>query len=212
MQLEIEATFIEIVKDELRAKLKTAGATLIRPETFMRRVVFNISQHAFARVRDEGDRVVLTYKNQRNHTITGTEEINVEVSDYSDTIAILKACGLHTKSIEDTYRESWKLGDVEIDIDTWPWIPSFVEIEGQTPKAVKTTSEQLGFDMKDAIIGSVDEIYKLYYDVTSEDINFGLSEIKFTDAPAKLASKLRKIPLPPATKQADPNAKPRAQS
>lgn len=29
MQLEIEATFIEIDKDELRAKLKTAGATLI---------------------------------------------------------------------------------------------------------------------------------------------------------------------------------------
>ena len=66
--------------------------------------------------------------------------------------------------------------------------------------------------MKDAIIGSVDEIYKLYYDVTSEDINIGLSENKFTDAPAKLASKLRKIPLTPATKQADPNAKPRAQS
>lgn len=212
MQLEIEATFIEVNKDELRAKLKTAGAILVRPEILMSRVVFDISHHAFARVRDEGDRVILTYKNQRNHTITGTEEINVEVSDYSNTIAILKACGLRTKSVEDTYRESWKLGDVEIDIDTWPWIPSFVEIEGQTPEAVKTTSEQLGFDMKNAIVGSVDEVYKLYYDVTSEDINFGLSEIKFTNAPAKIASKLRKIPLAPATKPADPNAKLRVQS
>lgn len=206
MNLEIEATFLEINKDELRAKLRAAGAKLVRPEILMRRVVFDISKHAFARVRDEGDRVVLTYKNHLNDTLTGTEELNVEVSDYDHTIAILKACGLRAKSDEDSYRESWKLGNVEIDIDTWPWIPSYVEIEGETPNDVETAARKLGFDMKDAVIGSVDEVYKLYYDVTSDDINFGLSEIKFTAAPSKIADKLRPVPLAPATIRANPKA------
>lgn len=206
MNLEIEATFLEINKDELRSKLRAAGAKLVRPEILMRRVVFDISKHAFARVRDEGDRIVLTYKNHHDNTLTGTEELNVEVSDYEQTIAILKACGLHAKSDEDSYRESWKLSNVEIDIDTWPWIPSYVEIEGETTSDVEAAASKLGFDMKDAVIGSVDEVYKLYYDVTSADINFGLPEIKFTDAPTKIASKLRPVPLAPATMHANPKA------
>lgn len=204
MNLEIEATFVDIDKDKLRTKLKAIGATLVQPEILMRRVVFNVGPHSFIRVRDEGNRIVLTYKNHLNSTLTGTEEINVEVSDYESTIAILKAGGLQPKSEEDSYREEWLLDDVEIDIDTWPWIPSYVEIEGPSEEKVRKVSEQLGFDMNEAIIGSVDEVYKLYYDITNDDINFNLPEIKFTDAPTKIASKLRKNPVFPAKTVANP--------
>ena len=204
MDLEIEATFVDIDKDKLRVKLNAIGAKLIQPETLMRRVVFNVNAHSFIRVRNEGKRIILTYKNHLNDTITGTEEINVEVSDYEKTIAILKAGGLKPKSEEDSYREKWQLDDVEIDIDTWPWIPSYVEIEGPSEERVRKVSEQLGFNMNEAIIGSVDEVYKLYYDVTNDDINFNLPEIKFTDAPTKIASKLRKNPLFPAKTTANP--------
>ena len=204
MDLEIEATFVDIDKDKLRIKLNAIGAKLIQPETLMRRVVFNVNAHSFIRVRNEGKRIILTYKNHLNNTITGTEEINVEVSDYEKTIAILKAGGLKPKSEEDSYREKWQLDDVEIDIDTWPWIPSYVEIEGPSEEKVRKVSEQLGFNMNEAIIGSVDEVYKLYYDFTNDDINFNLPEIKFTDAPTKIASKLRKNPLFPAKTTANP--------
>ena len=204
MDLEIEATFVDIDKDKLRIKLNAIGAKLIQPETLMRRVVFNVNAHSFIRVRNEGKRIILTYKNHLNNTITGTEEINVEVSDYEKTIAILKAGGLKPKSEEGSYREKWQLDDVEIDIDTWPWIPSYVEIEGPSEEKVRKVSEQLGFNMNEAIIGSVDEVYKLYYDVTNDDINFNLPEIKFTDAPTKIASKLRKNPLFPAKTTANP--------
>ena len=204
MDLEIEATFVDIDKDKLRIKLNAIGAKLIQPETLMRRVVFNVNAHSFIRVRNEGKRIILTYKNHLNNTITGTEEINVEVSDYEKTIAILKAGGLKPKSEEDSYREKWQLDDVEIDIDTWPWIPSYVEIEGPSEEKVRKVSEQLGFNMNEAIIGSVDEVYKLYYDVTNDDINFNLPEIKFPAAPTKIESKLRKTPLSPAKTTANP--------
>lgn len=207
MNLEIEATFLEVDKNEIRSKLKALGGKLIQPEILMRRIVFDLrSNHAFARVRDEGNRIVLTYKNHHNDTLTGTEEINVEVSNYEDTIAILKACGLHAKSDEDSYRETWELDDVEITIDTWPWIPTYIEIEGPSETSVKSAATKLGYNMQNAVIGSVDSVYKLYYDVSSELINEQLSEFKFVDAPTELASKLRSVPLAPAKIPANPHA------
>ena len=46
MDLEIEATFVDIDKDKLRIKLNAIGAKLIQPETLMRRVVFNVNAHS----------------------------------------------------------------------------------------------------------------------------------------------------------------------
>ena len=43
MKPEIEATFIDINKDELRKKLKQAGAKLLQPEVLMKRVVFGLN-------------------------------------------------------------------------------------------------------------------------------------------------------------------------
>lgn len=60
--------------------------------------------------------------------------------------------------------------------------------------------------MQNAVIGSVDSVYKLYYDVSSELINEQLSEFKFVDAPTELASKLRSVPLAPAKIPANPHA------
>ncbi len=63
MKNEIEAQFLDIDKDAIRDKLKEIGATLEKPEVLMKRVVFNTGPHSFARVRDEGDKIVMTFKN-----------------------------------------------------------------------------------------------------------------------------------------------------
>ena len=41
MNNEIEATYIDIDKDDFRAKLKAAGAECVKPELLMRRTVFD---------------------------------------------------------------------------------------------------------------------------------------------------------------------------
>lgn len=60
MNNEIEAQFLDIDKDKVQIKLKEIGAKLEKPETLMKRVVFYTGEHSFARVRDEGDKIVLT--------------------------------------------------------------------------------------------------------------------------------------------------------
>lgn len=185
MKPEIEATFLNINKDELRAKLKQLGGKLIQEEKLMRRVIFDMGPHAFVRVRDEGNKITITYKQVDELSLSGSKEINLEVNDYESAIQLLKVCGLEPKAYQETLREEWELDGVELDIDTWPWLPTYVEIEGPSEPEVKSVAAKLGFNMTDAHYGSVDEVYKLYYNVTNEDINT-CPQIRFTDPPSWL--------------------------
>ncbi len=185
MDNEIEAQFLDINKEEIRGKLKRAGADLKKPEVLMRRVVFDLGEHEFARVRDEGGgKIVMTYKNVADEkSILGTKEVNVTIDDYENGITLLKACGLRSKAEQESYRETWVIGDVEICIDTWPWIPTFVEIEGPSEESVWGTAEKLGLERDDAKFGSVDTTYQYYYGIDTDVVNLHTPKILFEMEP-----------------------------
>ena len=188
MNHEIEAQFLDIDKDEIRTKLKNLGAKLEKPEALMKRVVFYTGEHSFARVRDEGDKIVMTYKNDSDdHSILGTKEVNINVNDYDDATLFLRGCGLQIKARQETKREIWKLGEVEICIDTWPWIPTFIEIEGPTEESVWDTAKKLGFEKTQAKFGSVDTTYQHYYGIDTDVVNLHTPEILFDMEPPEWA-------------------------
>ena len=188
MNNEIEAQFLDINKDELRVKLKEVGATLVKPETMMRRTVFYTDEHSFARVRDEGDKIVMTYKYfNDDHSILGIKEVNVKVDDYDNAILFLKGCGLEAKAVQETKREVWILGNAELSIDTWPWLPTFVEIEAPTEAEVWETAEKLGLDRNNSKFGSVDTTYQHYFGIDPEVINMKTPEISFSMDPPEWA-------------------------
>ena len=190
MDNEIEAQFLDIDRDAVRSRLKEIGAKLEKPEVLMRRVVFDLGKHAFARVRDEGDKIVMTYKNiSDDDSIMGTKEVNVEVGNYDDAILLLKSCGLRAKSHEESKREVWSFDEVEICIDTWPWIPTFMEIEGPTEKSVWDAAERLGFDKVRAKFGSVDRTYAHYYGIEPDVFNSETPEVTFDMKPPKWAER-----------------------
>ena len=198
MKPEIEAVFLEIDKEKLRAKLKSLGATLKIPERKMVRTVFKTDsigeQHSFLRVRNEGDKTVVTYKKFLDDTVTGVQELNLAVDDYEKAVELFKLLKFHAKSYEESLRETWEHDGAEIDIDTWPWIPAYVEVEGKSVEHMAAVSEALGFDMKDAVYGSVGVVYERYYDISEDDQNAGKdgwSRIEFTPVPAWLAAKRR---------------------
>lgn len=189
MELELEAVFIEVDKNALREKLVENNATLVQSETLMKRIIFDTGENSYIRVRDEGKQITVTYKNVIDASrINGTKEINLTVDNFNHAVEFIKALGFKPKADQETMRESWTLGNVEIDIDTWPWLPTYVEIEGPTVEDVKNVSALLGFDYQNAHFGCVDEIYKLYYNVTNDDINY-CPEIKFVPVPDWLKQK-----------------------
>lgn len=184
MQNEIEAQFLDVDKNEIRDKLKAIGAKCSKPEIKMKRVIFDAGPHQFIRVRDEGDKIVMTYKNVENdQDILGTKEVNIVVDDYNRAVEFMKGTHLPIKAHQETLREVWCYEGVEFCIDTWPWIPSFLEIEGPSEKSVWDTAAKLGLKKSDAKFGSVDSTYHHYYGVNCDVVNLETPIITFECEP-----------------------------
>ena len=188
MDTEIEAKFTDIDADGVRAMLTTKGAMQQHPEVLMRRRTFDYPDRrlekigGWIRVRDEGDRVTLSYKQLNDRTLHGTKEITVSVDDFDTACLFLEAIGMEEKSYQETKREKWVYKDVEVTIDTWPWVPTFVELEGLTEKGVRGAASDLGFDWNRAMHGSVETVYQMHYDFSEQEIN-GWKSITFVDPP-----------------------------
>ncbi|MBO7131888.1 CYTH domain-containing protein [Candidatus Saccharibacteria bacterium] len=191
MNNEIEAQFLDIDKNEIRRKLEEIGAKCTKPEVLMKRMVFDTGIHSFARVRDEGGgRIVMTYKDVSDEkSIFGTKEVNVVIDNYENGILFMKGCGLEPKAEQETLRETWEYGDVEICIDTWPWLPTFVEVEGPSEKVVWDTAEKMGLKKEKAKFGSVDSTYQYYYGVEEDIVNLHTPKITFEMEPPEWARK-----------------------
>jgi len=188
MKTEVEAKFLDVVPEELREKLKQHGAQLIQPEVLMRRKVFDYQDArlekigAWIRVRDEGNKITMSYKRLVDRSFQGTKEITLTVDSFDAACDFLSAAGLDSRSYQETKRETWQLDGCEVTIDTWPWIPAFTELEAETEAEVEAAAAKLGFDWNQAMHGSVETAYQKYYNVTEEEIDH-LEEIKFTPVP-----------------------------
>lgn len=74
------------------------------------------------------------------------EEIELEVSDFKKGVALLEKAGLPPFRRQEKKRHTLQLGEVTIDIDTWPKVPTYVELEGPSEDALRETAEKLGLD------------------------------------------------------------------
>ena len=185
MDIEYEATFVNIDKSKIRKKLKRVGAKLIKPEFLQKRVVFNppknLNKHTWLRVRDESDKITMSFKMVDGDKIENQKEINLVIDDFKKGIDFLEAIGCHRKSYQETRREIWKLDDVEICIDEWPFLEPFIEIEGKSKDEVRAVSKKLSFDYSKAWFCATGLIYSYSkkYNIPVEVIDNEISKITF---------------------------------
>jgi adenylate cyclase class 2 len=197
MKPEIEAKFLDMDFEAVRAKLREAGAVCVHPVRLMQRKNFDHADGrleaigGWIRVRDEGDKVTLAYKQLDNRDIDGTKEVSVEVSSFDDTVALLLAAGLKQTSYQETRRESWVLDGTQIELDEWPWVRPFVEIEAPDAEALYAAAEKLGFDREKALHGSVEIMYLQEYDVSEQEVD-AWPEITFSPVPDWLSVKRKR--------------------
>ena len=186
MKNEIEAKFVNVVVDDIREKLTGLGAELIHPMRDMKRVTIDTpgmkQKDAFLRVRDEGDKTTLTYKQFDALSLDGVKEIEVTVSDFDTTIALLTEAGLPYGSLQESRRETWQLNDVEVVIDEWPWLHPYIEIEGPSETSVIENAKKLGFAWDTAVFGDVMAAYRVQYPHLSLNDTVGnLPHVRFSD-------------------------------
>ena len=192
MKKEIEATYLSVDKEDVRKKLKVAGLALQTPEYMMRRKTFDFlrvapGRNKWGRVRQEADRVTMTVKEVRGSGINDTYEVELVVNDFNTASAFFEACDIPAKAFQENMREVWGRDGVEVTIDTWPGLNPFVEIEAETEEVVQKVSEELGFDFKEAVFGSIDLVYEKELGIPATTI-IKLPEITFANPPKKNAA------------------------
>ena len=176
MEIEYEATFGNINKDEVREKLRKAGATLVRPEYLQKRIPFylpteNKTGKSFVRVRDEGNKITMSYKTFDGDKIENQKELCLEVNSFDNAVEFLRLIGCEPKQYQETKREIWKLDNIEIMIDEWPFLEPFVEVEGKSENDVKDVLKKIGFDYSRALFSSALEFYETKYKISSEEFH-----------------------------------------
>jgi len=186
MNTEIEAKFLNIDHEAFRQKLTESGATLIHPMRLMKRAIIETptmrQRNSFIRVRDEGDKVTLTHKQFESLSVDGAKEVEVIVSDFNSVLHILAEVDLTPLSTQESKRETWTLNDVEIVLDEWPWLNSYIEIEGATEESLKYVAKKLGLEWNDAVFGDVMAAYRVQYPhLTLHDTVADIPSVRFGD-------------------------------
>lgn len=151
---EIEVRFLEIDKTDLVSRLMDLGAIDHGEELLDERIIFDKEMHwqraaKFLRLRTRGGKTTLAYKDRRNpheHSAHGTEEIEFEVSDAELAEVLLSKLGFEPFRFQQKKRHSFSLGKVTVDIDSWPRIPTYVELEGDSVGDLKSAAKALGLD------------------------------------------------------------------
>lgn len=164
MKTEIECRLLEVDVDKLINKLKTNGATFIGDWVQMRYCYdFKpVKPNSWIRLRTNGKETTLTIKEIGSDKIDGTKESEIVVSDFSTTDEILQKLGYKARSRQENRRIRFMLDGVEIDIDFWPQIPTYVEFEAESEEAIKNVCKKLDIPYSKTTSLDVESIYSRY--------------------------------------------------
>lgn len=164
MAIEYEARVLEIDPEQIKQKIVSLGGRAVR-ESLMRRYVYSINKqdlNRFIRLRDTGFEVTLTYKEIKHDGIHGTEETELVVDDFDTTDEFLSRLGHLEKWYQENYRSSFQLEGARLEIDRWPMIPPYLEIEADSYDEVIRIASLLGFQEDELIGENTLKIYAHY--------------------------------------------------
>ena len=164
MHTEYEVRILEIDVDSIKKKLEEVGA-ILEWDRVQKRYVYDFIPKVdskWIRLRTNGIKSTLTIKNLVTSKIDGTRELEIEVDDFDNTNKILEELGYTPRNYQENRRIQYKLDGVEIDIDSWPMIPTYLEIEGSSEEEVYKIVEKLGYKLEDITTRDVEGIYNDY--------------------------------------------------
>ena len=91
--------------------------------------------------------------------------MEIEVSDFEETNRMLEELGYISHTYQENQRIRYMLDEVELDIDTWPYIPTYLEIEGKNENSVKETLGKLNLDKTKSTTLDVQGVFKEFYNI-----------------------------------------------
>lgn len=126
---------------------------------------FHNNSKKWIRVRQTNDKTTIAVKHILADNGTNLQqmlETEIEVPSIKEANNLLEALGYAYKSYQEKERVTYVLDDYELDIDTWPGIPTYVEVEGKSEKGLNNILKKLGYSIKDTVSCTADEVYERY--------------------------------------------------
>ena len=126
---------------------------------------FHNNSKKWIRVRETNGKATIAVKHILADNGTSLQqmlETEIEVPSIKEANNLLEALGYSFKSYQEKERVTYVLDGYELDIDTWPGIPSYVEVEGKDEKDLEIILNKLGYSMKDTVSCTADQVYEKY--------------------------------------------------
>lgn len=127
---------------------------------------FRNNRNKWIRLRKTNQKVTLTVKHilkQKEETcLQQLLETEIDVPSMKEANEFLEGLGFAHKCYLEKRRISYLFHNHTIDIDTWPKLPTYFEMEGKDEQDIEEVLALLGYTMKDTVSCVVDGVYELY--------------------------------------------------
>jgi adenylate cyclase class 2 len=180
--LEVEVKFLVSDLTAVRERLLAVGAQLDKPRIYEHNIRYDNAWGGLLRkgilLRLRQDKIArLTFKGIPKEEIQSEakvrEELEIEVSDFATTAAILERIGFEERQVYEKYRETFTLGSVEVVLDEMPF-GNFVELEGEE-ELIREAADLLQLDWDKRILDNYLALMsrlKEHHNLPFEDLTF----------------------------------------
>jgi adenylate cyclase class 2 len=179
--LEIEVKFYLTDMPSFEKRVRSIGASLIRPRT--REVNYRFDtpdiklarEHKVLRLRQDNS-ILLTYKgpSEIKDGVSVRPEVELEVNDFSAATLLLESLGYCMSLKYEKWRTIYQLGDLEIALDEMPY-GNFTELECADISLIHKTASLLAVDWSTGITDS----YLLMFDRMKKCKKLEINDLTF---------------------------------
>lgn len=142
----------EILK---KLNLSNTFKTLIKKE--------KINPNKWIRLRSSNEKQELTLKHvyeKNNDSIQKVKEVELNVSSIDEMNLFLENIGIVRRNYQEKKRTSYKYKDASIEIDEWPLLEAYMEIECDSNKTIKEILDLLDLNDHEIVSLNTQELYK----------------------------------------------------
>jgi adenylate cyclase class 2 len=180
--LEVEVKFLVADLGVMRPRVIEAGGVLHHPRVYERNIRYDNAWQGLARQDKllrlrQDSRNVITYKGPAQNVdvaqVKIREELEITVDDFDGAAAILQKLGFEPVQVYEKYRETFRLGQVEVVLDEMPY-GNFLELEGEEGEIV-AAAHLLGLEWNQRILANYLYLLSLvnnHYGLAITDLTF----------------------------------------
>ena len=122
-----------------------------------------INPNKWIRLRSSNDKVELTIKhilNKSNLKYQKVLEYEIETSSFEETNTLLNALGIYKRNYQEKKRHSFVYKNAEIEIDNWPMLEPYLEIECESDEVIEELIDLLDLKQYEMVSLNTEELYK----------------------------------------------------